>query len=135
MNTNEIQQVMENNEQYMSLYEYKGHGSRQSGLGKQVNSAAKAAGIKIIYRPLPEHLVQKEYKSVATYPVSFLDKYFDYFDAPATTSTDQTKPIDSDFVNLLDRVEKLEQKLTKLLTMNNNYVTNSNEYDDDDLPF
>ena len=76
MNTKETRQVMESNEQYMSLYSYRGQASKQSGLGREVNAAAKAKRIKIVYEQLPEALQTKEFTSVATYPVSFLDEYF-----------------------------------------------------------
>ncbi len=133
MNTNEIQQVMENNEQYMSLYEYKGHGSRQSGLGKQVNSAAKAAGIKIIYRPLPEHLVQKEYKSVATYPVSFLDEYFGIVtETPQQQTLQSLKEIKE---KIKDLTLQLDDIINKLGINDTNSYERNNEPDEDDLPF
>jgi signal recognition particle subunit SEC65 len=133
MNTNEIQQVMENNEQYMSLYEYKGHGSRQSGLGKQVNSAAKAAGIKIIYRPLPEHLVQQQYKSVATYPKSFLDAYFGIvIDTTQNQALQSLKEIKEKIKEL---TLQLDETINKLGINDTNSYERNDEPDEDDLPF
>ena len=60
----------------MSLYEHRGNASRKTGLGQQVFNAAKEQGVEIVYRELPLELHRDEYKSVATYPKSFLDEYF-----------------------------------------------------------
>jgi hypothetical protein len=117
---------MMSNDQYKSLYDYRGQASRQSGLGKQVNDAAKAKGIKIIYEPLPEHLVREEYKMVATYPVSFLDEYFGNESKPDVSSATQA--------DIMQRLLKLEQQVAELLKYTQQHVTNINEYDDD-LPF
>jgi hypothetical protein len=115
---------MSSNEQYKSLYDYRGQASRQSGLGKQVNDAAKAKGIKIIYEPLPEHLVREEYKTVATYPVSFLDEYFGNESKPEVSSATRG--------DILQRLVDLETQFKQLSAKIDTLITKETY---DDLPF
>jgi hypothetical protein len=116
---------MENNKQYKSLYDYRGQASRQTGLGKQVNDAAKAKGIKIIYEPLPEHLVREEYKMVATYPVTFLDEYFGNESKPDVSSATQA--------DIMQRLQQLEAKFDEVIKKLEPTPTKLD--DDYDLPF
>jgi hypothetical protein len=109
-----------NNETYVSLYNYKGQATRMSGIGKLVYAAAKAKGITIIYEQLPEHKQTKEYPAVATYPVSFLDEYF------------EVKP---ELELLTERVTMLETKVAILLKYAESTLTTTVVEDDDDLPF
>jgi hypothetical protein len=109
-----------NNETYVSLYNYKGQATRMSGIGKKVYAAAKAKGITIIYEQLPEHKQTKEYPAVATYPVSFLDEYF------------EVKP---ELELLTERVTMLETKVAILLKYAESTLTTTVVEDDDDLPF
>jgi hypothetical protein len=108
----------------MSLFEFRGTAARQSGLGKEVNTAAKAKGVAIVYQPLPEHLQKPEFKSVATYPVSFLNEYFGVQSTPTMTLT---------LEELSEKLNALERQFTELLQKLEINTTNS--YDDDDLPF
>jgi hypothetical protein len=109
-----------NNETYVSLYNYKGQPTRISGIGKQVYAAAKAKGINIVYEQLPEHKQTKEYPSVATYPMSFLDEYF------------EVKP-KTELELLTERVTMLETQVALLLKLPESAAELVE--DDDDLPF
>ena len=109
-------------EQYASLYSYRGTASRESGIGKLVYAAAKAKGITIIYEQLPEHKQTKEYPAVATYPVSFLNEYF------------EVKP-KTELELLTERVTMLETKVAILLKYTESTLTTTVVEDDDDLPF
>ena len=124
MNTKETQQVMKNNEQFLSLYEYKGTPSKMTGIGKQVNEAAKAQGIEIRYKDLPEQYQRDEYKRVATYPTSFLDAYF---------GRETPQPITgNDLQQVLQRLIQLEAKFDAVIKKLD--VPTKLE-DDYDLPF
>lgn len=107
-------------EQYSSLFNYKGQATRMSGIGKQVYAAAKAKGITIIYEQLPIERQTKDYPAVATYPVSFLDEYFE-----AKTELELLK----------DRVTLLETQVTILLKYAESTLTTTVVEEDDDLPF
>ena len=113
------------NDPYLSLYDYKGTASRQSGLGLKVYNAAKEKGIHVIYSDIPVERQREEYNRVATYPKSFLDEYFGV--AP-------TPPVEINLEYLADRFDALEAKFDALLKKLETNVTNSNEYDDE-LPF
>jgi hypothetical protein len=122
---------MKNNDQYMSLYDYSGKASRESGLGQKVYEASKKKNIHVIYQDLPPDLSRPEYNRVATYPKSFLDEYFGKTTPGDTFASELAH---SDLLYLLERLQSLEKKfeeLTKKLDIN---VTNSNE-SIDDLPF
>ena len=113
------------NDPHLSLYDYKGTASRQSGIGLKVYNAAKEKGIHIIYTDIPTERQREEYNRVATYPKSFLDEYF---------GVETTSPVEINLEYLVDRFDALEAKFDVLIKKLETNVTNSNEYDDD-LPF
>lgn len=119
------------NEQYVSLYDYRGQSSRETGIGQKVYNAAKEKGIHVIYADLPAERQREEYNRVATYPIAFLDEYFG-----KTTQSTQVAPTlpQTDLIYLLGRLEALEKQFAELIKKLDN-VTNSNGNDDDDLPF
>ena len=117
------------NDQYMSLYNYRGSASKQTGLGKEVYAAAKAKGVYVKYEDLPSTLQSTEYARVATYPVSFLDEYFGKETPPSLVVTSTPA---SDLVYLLGRLETLEKQFAELI---NKLEPNTTIEDDDDLPF
>lgn len=132
MNMKETQQVMENNETYVSLFEYLGKGSGGTNTGREVTAEAVKQGIEIKWRMLPKEAQRPEYTQVQLYPVSFLDKYF------ANKPDMDLSPIvrRSALVQIHQRLEELELKFKLLLNKLETNVTNSNEYDaDDELPF
>ena len=127
MNTNETQQVMKANESYLSIYEYTGKPAGWNGIGKEVNEAAQKAGIKTVWKDLPEEMQRETYKQVATYPKSFLDKHFGN-DVEYTVVDESTIKI------IHEKLIALENKFDQLIKKLDNNVTNNNEHDDD-LPF
>ena len=133
MNTNETQQVMkDNNETYLSLFEYLGKGSGGSNIGREVTAEAVKRGIEIKWRMLPKEAQKPEYTQVQLYPISFLDEYF------ATKPEMDLTPIvrRSALIQIYQRLEELELKIKVLLDKLETNVTNSNEHDDtDELPF
>ena len=123
MNTKETQLVMnDDNIQYISLYNYLGQSVRGTDHGIKVSELAIQKGIKPRYELLPTEVQTDDYKSVATYPLYFLDEIF--------------KPREQDLVRkdelfeLSTRVHKLEKIIKELKN-----ATNSNVNDADDLPF
>jgi hypothetical protein len=132
MNTNETQQAMKNNDEtYISLFEYLGKGSGGSNIGREVTAEAIKRGIEIKWRVLPKEAQKPEYSQVQLYPVSFLDDFF------ATKPDMDLTPIvrRSALIEIYQRIEDLESKIEILLNKLETNVTNSNEYHDDDLPF
>ena len=133
MNTKETQQVMkDNNETYISLFEYLGKGSGGSNIGREVTAEAVKQGIEIKWRMLPKEVQKPEYSQVQLYPISFLDEYF------ATKPEMDLTPIvrRSALKQIYERLEDLELKFKTLLDKLETNVTNSNEPDtDDELPF
>lgn len=127
MNTKETQQVMKVNETYLSIYEYTGKPSGYNGIGREVNDASQKAGIKLVWRDLPEEMQRENYKRVATYPKSFLDKHFGN-DVEYTVVDEATIKI------IYEKLIALENKFDQLIKKLDNNVTNNNEHDDD-LPF
>lgn len=118
------------NEQYVSLYDYQGQSSKESGLGLKVYNAAKEKGIHVIYADLPAERQREEYTRVATYPISFLDEYF----GRQTPTVIETKsPPAGDLIYLLTRLDAIEKQFAELIKKLDN-VTDSNG-NDDDLPF
>ena len=125
MNTNETQQIMKVNDPYLSVYEYTGKSSGYNNVGKEVNEAAQKAGIKTIWKDLPEDMQRETYKQVATYPKSFLDQHFG----------NNNIVVDKNFLLLLhEKLITLENKFDQLLKKLDNNITDNKE-EDDDLPF
>ena len=132
MNTNETQQAMKNNDEtYISLFEYLGKGSGGSNIGREVTAEAIKRGVEIKWRVLPKEAQKPEYSQVQLYPVSFLDDFF------ATKPEMDLTPIvrRSALIQIYQRIEELESKIETLSKQIETNVTNSNEYHDDDLPF
>ena len=132
MNTNETQQAMKNNDEtYISLFEYLGKGSGGSNIGREVTAEAIKRGVEIKWRVLPKEAQKPEYSQVQLYPVSFLDEFF------ATKPDMDLTPIvrRSSLIQIYQRIEELESKIETLSKKLETNVTNSNEYHDDDLPF
>jgi hypothetical protein len=124
---------MKNNEEtYISLFEYLGKGSGGSNIGREVTAEAVKQGIEIKWRTLPKEVQKPEYTQVQLYPISFLDEYF------ATKPEMDLTPIvrRSALIQIYQRLEELELKIKVLLDKLETNVTNSNERDDtDELPF
>jgi len=132
MNTKEMQQVMKNNEEtYLSLFEYLGKGSGGSNIGREVTAEAVKQGIELKWKMLPKDMQKPEYTQVQLYPLSFLDEYF------ATKAEVDSTPIvrRSALIEIESRLKELETRIEELTKQLNINVTNSNEYHDDDLPF
>lgn len=133
MNMKETQQVMknENEETYLSLFEYLGKGSGGSNIGREVTAEAVKQGIELKWKMLPKEMQKPEYTQVQLYPLSFLDEYF------ATKVEFDMTPIvrRSALVEIESRLTELETRIEELTKQLNTNVTNSNEYHDDDLPF
>ena len=122
---------MKNNEEtYISLFEYLGKGSGGTNIGREVTAEAVKQGIEIKWRMLPKEVQKPEYTQVQLYPISFLDEYF------ASKPEMDLTPIvrRSSLIQIYQRLEELELKFKLLLNKIEINVTNSNEYDDD-LPF
>ena len=133
MNTKETQQVMKDNDTYMSLYEYLGKGSRTTGTGKLVSAEAIKRGITVQTRLLPKEMQRPEFNTVQAYPLSFLDEYF-----ANNVEYDMTPFVRrSALIMLQERIDTLEKnyaELIKLLPTPTIELT-TNAYQDDDLPF
>ena len=108
--------------QYISLYEYLGRAVRNSEDGIYVSQKAQEQGIKTRTKLLPEEVQTDKYKSVATYPIDFLDTIY--------KRSDQVLVRRDEMNEVLQRINNLETKLNKLLD-----ATSSNVDDADDLPF
>lgn len=115
------------NDQYMSLYDYRGSTSKQNGLGKQVYAAAKSKGVYVKYEELPSLAQSDEYTRVATYPKSFLDEYFN---APAEPESAGSANIE--LQHIYERLVAIEKQFETLLKKLETPITIE---DDDDLPF
>ena len=116
---------MKNDEHYVSLYDYKGQSSRESGLGQKVYEAAKEQGIHVIYTDLPEERQRPEYTRVATYPKTFLDDYF---------GVARSEALEARIVLIETKLEFLQNIVNTLINPTTDHVANSNEWDDE-LPF
>ena len=124
---------MKNNEEtYISLFEYLGKGSGGSNIGREVTAEAVKQGVEIKWRMLPKEVQKPEYSQVQLYPISFLDEYF------ATKPEMDLTPIvrRSALIQIYQRLDELELKIKVLLDKLETNVTNSNEHDDtEELPF
>jgi len=107
---------------YMSLYDYLGRAVKNSEEGMRVADIAISKGIQPRPKLLPEELQTDKYKSVATYPLDFLDSIY--------KRSEQVLVCQDELMEVIGRVKDLEDKLNKLLN-----VTNSNVDDANDLPF
>lgn len=114
---------MKVNEHFISIYEYTGRSAGVNNIGKEINDAARKNGIQVIWRDLPEEIKRDNYTKVATYPKSFLDKYFGN-DVKYTVIADATISM------LFEKLTALEEKFDKI-------IKNSDikQEEDDDLPF
>jgi hypothetical protein len=130
MNTKETQQVMENNETYVSLFEYLGKGSGGTNIGREVTAEAVKRGIDIKWRMLPKEAQKPEYTQVQLYPISFLDSYFANNTNPEIDRTPLVRR--SELLKLQERLQELEAKFDAVIKQLN--VPTKIE-DDDDLPF
>lgn len=119
-----------NDDTYISLFEYLGKGSGGSNIGREVTAEAVKQGIEIKWRMLPKEVQKPEYSQVQLYPISFLDEYF------ATKPEMDLTPIvrRSALKQIYERLDELEWKFKSLLNKLETNVTNNND-DDDDLPF
>ena len=112
---------------FVSLYEYLGRSTANNSEGLKVNERAQEQGIKLGYKLLPESLQTADYKSVATYPVDFLDSIYKRSET-ILVRQDQLQ-------NCLDRVRDLEDKLNKLIAMEVKSKLQKIIEPKDDLPF
>jgi hypothetical protein len=137
MNTKETQQVMENNETYVSLFEYLGKGSGGTNIGREVTAEAVKQGIDIKWKTLPKEAQKPEYTQVQIYPLAFLDEYFGNMDNANNIDVDRSPLVRrSALIEIQKRFETLEAKFEQLIKKLETNVTNSNEPNDDyDLPF
>lgn len=133
MNTKEIQQVMKNEDQYISLYEYLGKGSGGTNIGREVTAEAIKQGIDIKWKTLPKEAQKPEYTQVQIYPLSFLDEYFGNMDNANNIEVDRTPFVRrSELIKIQKRLEDLEAKFEQLIKK----LEIPTKLDDDyDLPF
>jgi hypothetical protein len=117
----------------MSVFEHRGTASRQSRLGYQVFNAAKEQGVEIIYRELPLELHRDAYKSVATYPKSFLDAYFGI--VIDTTQNQELQSLKEINEKIKELTLQLDETINKLGINDTNSYERNDEPDEDDLPF
>ena len=133
MNTNETAQATVNNDTYVSLYEYLGKGSRDTGTGQLVSAEALKRGIKPQTKLLPKEMQRPEFNTVQAYPLSFLDEYF-----ANNVEYDMTPFVRrSALIMLQSRIDALEKnyaELIKLLPTPTIELT-AQDTEDDDLPF
>ena len=130
MNMKETQQVMENNETYVSLFEYLGKGSGGTNIGREVTAEAVKRGIDIKWRMLPKEAQRPEYTQVQLYPISFLDSYFSNNTNPEIDRTPLVRR--SELIKLQQRLEALEAQFNAVIKKLD--VPTKLE-DDYDLPF
>jgi hypothetical protein len=115
---------MKSVEPYLSVYEYTGRASSFNGIGREVNEAAQRDNIKVVWRDLPIDVQRDNYKQVATYPKSFLDKHFGNDPAPQAYMIDQ----------IYQKLVELETKFNLLIYKLDNQPIHV-DTDDDELPF
>ena len=123
-----MQHIMENNnEEYISLYEYLGRSTKNDGEGLRVMTEAKANNIKITYKTLPESVQTEAYKSVAVYPVKFLDSIYKRSESDIVRR--------DEFQEIKDSILDIEKKLNILLALDVKGKLENICDTDDDLPF
>ena len=133
MNTNETAQATVNNDTYVSLYEYLGKGSRDTGVGKLVSAEALKRGIRPQVKFLPKEMQRPEFSSVQAYPVSFLDEYF-----ANNLEHDMTPFVRRSALNVLQaRIDTLETQYAELIKLlpTATIELKAKDTQDDDLPF
>ncbi len=116
-----------NNEEYISLYEYLGRSTKNDGEGLRVMTEAKANNIKITYKTLPESVQTEAYKSVAVYPVKFLDSIYKRSESDIVRR--------DEFQEIKDSILDIEKKLNILLALDVKGKLENICDTDDDLPF
>ena len=133
MNTNETAQATVNNDTYVSLYEYLGKGSRDTGVGKLVSAEALKRGIKPQVKLLPKEMQRPEFNSVQAYPMSFLDEYF-----ANNLEHDMTPFVRRSALTIVQaRIDTLETQYAELIKLlpNATIELTAKDTQDDDLPF
>ncbi len=117
-----------NNEEYISLYNYLGRSTKNNDEGLRVANEAKKKNIKITYKALPEELQTDTYKSVAVYPVKFLDSIY--------KQSESTIIRREEFQEMKNMILDIETKLNTLLALDvKDKLENIIETEEDDLPF
>ena len=133
MNTKKTVQATANNDTYVSLYEYLGKGSRDTGVGKLVSAEALKRGIKPQVKLLPKEMQRPEFNSVQSYPMSFLDEYF-----ANNLEHDMTPFVRRSALTILQtRIDTLEKNYAELIKLlpNTPIELTAEDTQDDDLPF
>jgi hypothetical protein len=124
---------MDNNETYISLYEYLGKGSGGTNTGREVTAEAIKRGIDIKWRTLPKEAQRPEYTQVQIYPLSFLDDYFGNMDNSNNIEVDRTPFVRrSELIKIQKRLEDLEAKFAEVIKK---LEIPTKLEDDYDLPF
>jgi hypothetical protein len=124
---------MDNNETYISLYEYLGKGSGGTNTGREVTAEAIKRGIDIKWRTLPKEAQRPEYTQVQIYPLSFLDDYFGNMDNANNIEVDRTPFVRrSELIKIQKRLEDLEAKFAEVIKK---LEIPTKLEDDYDLPF
>ena len=133
MNMKETQQVMENNETYVSLFEYLGKGSGGTNIGREVTAEAVKQGIDIKWKTLPKEAQKPEYTQVQIYPLAFLDEYFGNMNNANNIEVDRTPFVRrSELIKIQKRLEDLEAKFAEIIKK---LEIPTKLEDDYDLPF
>jgi len=130
MNTKETQQVMENDETYVSLFEYLGKSSGGTNIGREVTAEAVKRGIDIKWRTLPKEVQKPEYTQVQLYPISFLDSYFSNNSNPELDRTPLVRR--SELIKLQQQFEALELMFQDVIKKLDVPIKLDDDYD---LPF
>ena len=123
----------EKEEVYITLYEYLGKGSRDTGVGKLVSVEALNRGIKPQVKLLPKEMQRPEFSSVQAYPMSFLDEYF-----ANNLEHDMTPFVRRSALTILQaRIDTLEKNYAELIKLlpNTPIELTAEDTQDDDLPF
>ncbi len=122
---------MENNETYVSLYEYLGKGSGGTNIGREVTAEAFKQNVDIKWRMLPKEIQRPEYTQVQLYPITFLDSYFSNI---TNVELDRTPLVRrSDLIKLQQRFHELEVKFDAIIKKID--VSPKLEDANDELPF